>query len=95
MHLFGIPLHKPNFSELTAAMVVALVLWLASLALVLATGHSLRSVDAGAALIVSIGSSVAFCMGIRLNHGPRHLAANVIVSAVLLSAYVMAQKLLF
>ena len=43
----------------------------------------------------AVGSSVAFCMGIRLNHGPRHLAANVIVSAVLLSGYVMAQKLLF
>ena len=87
MNLLGISLRKPSFVEFTAAAVMALGAWIAVAGLARASGHPLDSVDAGALLIVIAWASIGARCGLRLDHGPRHVAAHVVVSAVLLGTY--------
>jgi hypothetical protein len=87
MNLFGIALRKPSFNEVTAATVMGVGLWLAVLAVARAFGHGLDIVDAGAALLVMVWGCVGVRLGIEIGKGSRHLAANLVVSAMLLAVY--------
>ena len=87
MKLLGIALRKPSFAEITAAAVMAIGAWIAIAGLAKASGHPLDSVDAGALLVVIAWATIGTRCGLRFDHGPRHVAAHVAVSAVLLGAY--------
>lgn len=94
MHFLGIPLRKPSFNELTASAILAVGLWLACVGLLHASGHPLGRLDAGAALLISAWSCLGARVGIRLDQGSRHLAANLVVSGLLLALYEGAQRLI-
>jgi hypothetical protein len=49
--------------------------------------------DAGALLLVILWGCVSARLGVRISQGPNHLAANVVVSAVLLGAYQLATSI--
>jgi hypothetical protein len=49
--------------------------------------------DAGALLLVMLWACVSTRMGIRVGAGGRHLAANLLVSGVLLALYEVARTL--
>src|SRR5664280_2572236 len=87
MKLLGIVLRKPSFGEITAAAIMALGAWIAVAGLAKASGHPLDRGDAGALLIVIAWAAIGTRLGLRLDHGPRHVAAHVAISAVLLGAY--------
>jgi hypothetical protein len=87
MQLLGIPLRKPSFNEVTAATVMGVGLWLALVAVLLVSGHGLSKMEAGAALLVVLWGCLGVRFGIRIDHGSRHLLANLAVSAGLLAAY--------
>jgi len=94
MNLFGIALRKPSFNEVTAAAVMATGLWMVFAGAMRIAGHPLGTVDAGAALIVSLWACVGARLGIRIDHGTRHLLASVAGSALLLGLYEGARQLL-
>lgn len=87
MTLFGITTRRPTFNEFTAAVVMAVGLWLLGLAVMLRAGETIEPFDAGGLLLVLTWGCVAVRMGIRPDRGWRHLAVNACVSAVLLGAY--------
>ena len=87
MNLFGIALRKPSFNEVTAATVLGCGLWLLAVGLLSASGHPLQRLEAGAALLVALWACIGARIGIRVGQGPRHLAANVAVGALILGAY--------
>lgn len=87
MKVLGIELRRPTFNEVTSASVLAVGLWVALIGLARAAGFDLTPMDAGAALLVLGWSCVAVQIGIHVGRGHRHLAANVVISAMLLGAY--------
>ena len=87
MTLLGIALRRPSFNELTAATVMAVGLWLATLGLLNAGGQPLTRTDAGAALLVLLWACIGARLGIKVGAGPHHLAVNLAVSGALLLAY--------
>lgn len=87
MKLFGIPLRKPNFGELTAAAVMATGLWVLAIGLMRVLNVAIDRSDAGALLIVVVWGCISARCGIRVGLGNRHLAANLAVSAALLALY--------
>lgn len=92
MKLIGVPLRRPGFNELTAAAVMGSGLWVLAVGLAQATRMDLTRADAGALLLVLLWACVSTRMGIRVNEGGRHLAANLVVSAVLLGGYEIARN---
>ncbi|MEO6363432.1 MAG: hypothetical protein ABIO71_09395 [Caldimonas sp.] len=87
MKIFGIDLRKPSFGETTAAAIMGIGCWIASVGMFKASGHPLAAVDAGALLVVCVWSTLGVRLGLRLDHGPRHLAAYGLVGTVLLGCY--------
>ena len=87
MKFFGITLRTPSASELTAAVVMGTGLWMAALGLLRAAGVAIDRVDAGALLLVVLWGCLSARLGIRIEQGHRHLAANLCVSAGLLACY--------
>ena len=87
MTVFGIALRKPTFNETTAAAIMAIGLWLTGLGIAHASGHALDMRDAGALLLVSSWACIGVRIGLGVDQGGRHLAANVAVIAVLLGLY--------
>lgn len=93
MKLIGIPLRRPDFGELTAAAVMATGLWLFALGLMRVTHWPVDRMDAGALLLVVTWGCVSVRLGIRVGMGHRHLAANLLVSGLLLLVYQSAWAL--
>ncbi len=93
MKLLGIVLCKPSFGELTAAAVMALGSWIAIAGLAKASGHPFDSIEAGALLIVIAWAAIGTRLGLRLDHGPRHVAAHLAITGVLLGTYQSALAL--
>lgn len=87
MKLLGIPLRKPGFDELTAAAVMATGLWVAAVGLLHFLQWAPSRTDAGALLLVTFWGCVSARLGIGVGRGQRHLAANLLVSGVLLGLY--------
>lgn len=87
MHLIGIPLRKPTFSEFTASGVMAAGLFVLAIGIAHALAWPLGAVDAGAMLLVLMWACVSARVGIHVGRGQRHLLANLLVSALLLGAY--------
>ena len=87
MKLFGIPLRKPSFNEVTAATIMAIGVWLACMGGAVALGQHLSKVDAGAALLVILWGCLSVRFGVHIGQGRAHLAANISVTAVLLLVY--------
>jgi len=87
MQLFGIPLRKPGFNELTAAVVMAVGLWVLGVGVAHVLQLGLGKPEAGALLLVTLWSCVSTRCGIRVGQGQRHLLANLAVSAALLAVY--------
>ena len=87
MTFFGIELRRPSFNEITAATVMAVGLWIGAVGLAHASGHALQAKDAGALLVVAVWGCVGSRLGLKVGQGGRHLAANLAVSAVLLTLY--------
>lgn len=87
MHLIGIPLRRPSSNEITASAVMAVGLWLAGIGLLTALQLPFGRDDAGALLIVVAWGCLSARVGIRIDQGQRHLAAQLIVSGLLLGAY--------
>ncbi len=87
MKFIGIPLRKPDFNELTAAAVMGAGLWMAAVGFMHAAQLELAKADAGALLLVCLWGCVSSRCGIRIGLGQRHLVANLLVSALLLSVY--------
>jgi hypothetical protein len=86
MTLFGIRLQRPSFAQVTSSVILGVGLWAALLGLLQASGQEVTRVDAACALAVVLWSCVAVQIGIHVGRGPRHLALNVAVSALLLGA---------
>lgn len=93
MKLIGVPLRRPDFNELTAAAVMGSGLWVMAVGLAHVARMDLNKGDAGALLLVMLWACVSTRMGIRVGAGGRHLAANLLVSGVLLAAYELARVL--
>lgn len=87
MKLLGIPLQRPSFDQFTASAVMACGLWLACVAWMRSYGQSLDAVEAGAALVIVFWGCLCAHVGIRLDRGLRHIAANAVVGAVLWLMY--------
>lgn len=87
MKVLGISLRQPSFGEFTAAAVMGIGCWIAAVGLARASGLGLGAVDAGALLVVCVWATVGVRFGVRLDQGPRHLAAYGLVGAVLLGFY--------
>jgi hypothetical protein len=87
MKLIGIELRCPAFGELTAAAVMGTGLWVAVVGALHAAHFSLDRADAGALLVVVLWGCMSVRVGIRVEQGGRHLAANLVASAALLTAY--------
>jgi hypothetical protein len=87
MTFLGIELRRPSLTEVTAATVMAVGLWVAVIGLAQASGHALQARDAGALLVVSVWGCIGARLGVGLSKGGRHLAAHVGVNAVLLAIY--------
>lgn len=87
MNLLGIPLRKPSFGELTASAVMATGLWIAGVGMAQASGHPFNAGDAGALLVLCAWSCLGARVGLGVDHGRRHFAINLAVSASLLAAY--------
>lgn len=87
MKLIGIPLRRPNSTEVTAAAVLATGLWLAALGALRLLHVPVDSHDAGALLVVAAWGALSAHVGIRVDRGQRHLLAQLAVSAALLALY--------
>lgn len=87
MKFFGIALRRPRFSELTAAAVMASGLWILSLAALHALQMTPSRVDAGALLLMIAWGCMSVRLGLRMDRGQRHVAANVAGAALLLALY--------
>ena len=87
MNILGLPLRKPRFNELTAAVVMGAGLWVLAVGLLHVAQVDIGKADAGALLLVVLWGCVSVRLGIRIGMGTRHLVANVIVTAVLLTVY--------
>jgi hypothetical protein len=94
MKIIGIPLRKPNSTEVTAAMVMGTGLWIACIGLLHAARFDMGRGEAGALLLVTAWGCLSARVGIRIGMGHRHLLANLLVSALLLAAYEGAGALL-
>lgn len=93
MNLIGVPLRRPGFNELTAATVMGSGLWVLAVGFAHFARMDLTKGDAGALLLVMLWACVSTRMGIRVGAGGRHLAANLLVSGVLLALYEVARGL--
>jgi hypothetical protein len=87
MKILGIQLRRPSFGEVTASAVMATGLWLAYVGVTRVSGQPFVSGDAGAALLVIFWGCVCVRLGIRVDHGPRHLLLNVLLGGALLLVY--------
>lgn len=87
MKIIGIPLRKPTWNEFTAAGIMGTGLWVAAVGLLHGLRIQLDSGDAGALLVVTLWGCVSARLGIRVGQGQRHVAANALVSAMLLALY--------
>jgi hypothetical protein len=87
MKIFGISLRRPDFNAITAAAVMGVGLWVLAVGLMRLAGIELDAVNAGALLVVTLWGCISAHLGIRIGMGQRHLAANLLVSAVLLLIY--------
>jgi len=87
MKLFGLPLRKPRFNELTAAVIMGAGLWVLAVGLMHVAHVDLGKADAGALLLVLLWGCVSARMGIRIGMGMRHLVVNLLVTAALLTVY--------
>ena len=87
MKILGIELSKPSFNEVTASAVMAAGLWLACMALLRVSEQPLDRIEAGGALLVIFWGCVGVRMGIRIDRGVRHLAANLLCGGVILALY--------
>lgn len=92
MNLIGVPLRRPGFNELTAAAVMGSGLWVMAVGVAHVARLELTKGDAGALLLVMLWACVSARMGIRVGAGGRHLAANLLVSGVLLALYEAARS---
>jgi hypothetical protein len=90
MNLLGISLRRPRFWEVTTSAFMATGLWVALLGLMKVGGLALSRNDAGALLLVILWGALSVRLGVRIGQGANHLAANIVVSAVLLGAYQLA-----
>jgi hypothetical protein len=95
MKILGIPLRKPSSTELTASLVLAAGLWLASVGLLRTLDEDLSRFDAGALLLVITWSCFGARLGIRVGTGHRHLMANLLVSGGLLLVYYLGWSIFF
>lgn len=93
MKLIGLPLRRPNFNEITAAAVMAAGLWVLAVGLMKVAQVQLAKGDAGALLVVMLWACLSARIGIRIDQGGRHLAANVVVSGLLLGVYEVLRTL--
>lgn len=93
MNLLGISLRRPRFWEVTTSALMATGLWVALLGLMKVGSIPLTRNDAGALLLVILWGCVSARLGVRIGQGANHLAANVVVSAVLLGAYQLATSI--
>jgi uncharacterized membrane protein len=87
MQLLGIPLRKPGFNELTAAVVMGTGLWVLAVGVAHWLQLGLGRAEAGALLVVMLWGAVSARLGIRVGQGRQHLLANLAVSALLLAIY--------
>jgi hypothetical protein len=87
MKIIGVPLRRPDFNEITAAAVMGAGLWVLAVGLLKVSSVQLAKGDAGALLLVLLWACMSARFGIHIGQGGRHLAANVVVSALLLGAY--------
>lgn len=87
MKILGIPLRRPTSTELTATLVLAAGLWLATVGVLQAVQGELSRFDAGALLLIVAWSYFGARLGIGVGGGARHLVANLLVSGVLLLGY--------
>lgn len=87
MTFIGIVLRTPTASELTAASIMGTGLWVAAMGICRVAALPVDRVDAGAILLVILWGCISARMGIRIDQGHRHLAANLCVSAGLLALY--------
>lgn len=94
MKLIGVPLRRPDFNELTAAAVMGSGLWVFAVGAAHFARMDLTKGDAGALLIVMLWACISARLGIRVGAGGRHLAANLLVSGVLLALYEFGRALL-
>ncbi len=93
MKIIGLPLRRPGFNELTAATVMGSGLWVLAVGVAHIARMDLTKGDAGALLLVMLWACVSARMGIRVGAGGRHLAANLVISGLLLGAYELARTL--
>lgn len=91
MKLIGIPLRRPNSTEITASAVMGVGLWLACLGVLRVLEIDIGRADAGALLVVVAWGCLSARLGIRIDRGQRHLAAQMLISAGLLGLYEMAR----
>jgi hypothetical protein len=94
MKILGIELSKPSFNEVTASAVMAAGLWLACVALWRVSEQPMDRIEAGGALLVIFWGCVGVRMGIRLDKGLRHVAANLLCGGAILAVYHVVTSIL-
>lgn len=87
MNILGVTLNKPSFTEVTWAALIACVWWVAALGIWTVAGGRPEPVDAGATLLIIFWGCICPRCGIRIDRGFSHLALNMVVSAIILTAF--------
>lgn len=90
MNAIGLPQRKPAVAGLSAASVLAAVLWAAAVGVLLATRVAFDRVDAGALLVALVWAGLSTRLGTRIGLGRRHLVANLMGCTLLLGLYQLA-----
>jgi hypothetical protein len=87
MNILGITLSRPSFNEITWTALIACIWWVAAIGIWQLAGGKPDVVDAGATLLIIFWGCLCPRCGIRIDRGLPHLFLNLVISALILTAF--------